>query len=178
MGIRGIRLASLVVVAGSAFLLAACAQSTVPSAGSAAPVATVTVTTTTPAPQPTTTTAATTTTHAATSIVTVTATPEATVEAPEPTVTVTADPGVGLVRAEMCSYQDYYTLSQGSDRFVDVRLLQSVLSALNYDVGPIDGVFGSVTADAVRRYQTNHGLVVDGVVGDQTWMSLRDGFCG
>jgi peptidoglycan hydrolase-like protein with peptidoglycan-binding domain len=37
------------------------------------------------------------------------------------------------------------------------------------DPGPIDGVFGSRTAAAVRAYQTDRGVPVDGVVGDLTW---------
>jgi len=35
-----------------------------------------------------------------------------------------------------------------------------------------DGVFGSATESSVRRYQQNENLVVDGIVGKQTWTSL------
>ena len=35
--------------------------------------------------------------------------------------------------------------------------------------GAIDGVFGPHTATAVRAYQTDRGVPVDGVVGDLTW---------
>jgi peptidoglycan hydrolase-like protein with peptidoglycan-binding domain len=37
------------------------------------------------------------------------------------------------------------------------------------DPGPIDGNFGSRTESAVRAYQTQQNIAVDGVVGDQTW---------
>ena len=37
------------------------------------------------------------------------------------------------------------------------------------DPGPIDGSFGSRTESAVRAYQSQHNLTVDGIVGDQTW---------
>ena len=37
------------------------------------------------------------------------------------------------------------------------------------DPGPIDGSFGSRTESAVRAYQTQQNLTVDGIVGDQTW---------
>ena len=103
--------------------------------------------------------------------------PESTPQAPQPTVTVTRDPGFGLVRGELCSQQDFFTISEGSDNTQAVRLLQAALASLNYDVGPIDGDFGPVTTSAVMRYQSNHGLVVDGLVGDQTWTSLRSGLC-
>ena len=37
------------------------------------------------------------------------------------------------------------------------------------DPGPIDGNFGPRTESAVRAYQTQQNIAVDGVVGDQTW---------
>lgn len=38
----------------------------------------------------------------------------------------------------------------------------------------VDGSFGPATDSAVRSYQTKTGLVVDGVVGNNTWGSLVD----
>jgi hypothetical protein len=40
----------------------------------------------------------------------------------------------------------------------------------------IDGIFGSDTDDAVRAFQTLLGLSVDGIVGQQTWNHLVDGY--
>jgi peptidoglycan hydrolase-like protein with peptidoglycan-binding domain len=37
------------------------------------------------------------------------------------------------------------------------------------DPGPIDGAFGHRTKAAVRAYQEDRGVPVDGVVGDLTW---------
>jgi len=35
-----------------------------------------------------------------------------------------------------------------------------------------DGIFGPITAGAVRSFQGVHDLVVDGIVGNQTWPAL------
>ena len=40
----------------------------------------------------------------------------------------------------------------------------------------IDGIFGPVTNDAVRAFQTLLGLSVDGIVGPQTWNHLDNGY--
>jgi peptidoglycan hydrolase-like protein with peptidoglycan-binding domain len=40
----------------------------------------------------------------------------------------------------------------------------------------IDGIFGPVTNDAVRAFQTLLGLSVDGIVGPQTWNHLVNGY--
>jgi len=40
----------------------------------------------------------------------------------------------------------------------------------------VDGIFGSVTNDAVRAFQTLLGLPVDGIVGPQTWNYLVNGY--
>lgn len=36
----------------------------------------------------------------------------------------------------------------------------------------VDGVFGPGTAQAVKDWQTAHGLSADGIVGDATWSKL------
>jgi peptidoglycan hydrolase-like protein with peptidoglycan-binding domain len=40
----------------------------------------------------------------------------------------------------------------------------------------IDGIFGPVTNEAVRAFQTILGLTVDGIVGPQTWNHLVNGY--
>ena len=42
--------------------------------------------------------------------------------------------------------------------------VQSNLSALGYEPGPIDGLFGPLTSGAIREYQIDHGLPPDGQV--------------
>ena len=43
-----------------------------------------------------------------------------------------------------------------------------------YSVGPcgIDGDFGRATLAAVKAFQSDHGLVVDGIVGSKTRKEL------
>lgn len=62
-------------------------------------------------------------------------------------------------------------LRRGS-RGVNVTYLQQRLTAQGYGVGAIDGIFGQKTLEAVKAYQADYGLKVDGVVGAKTWASL------
>jgi len=63
------------------------------------------------------------------------------------------------------------TLRRGS-KGGPVKGLQNALQARSYDPGPIDGVFGSVTENAVSDFQRDYGLTADGVVGPITWQAL------
>ncbi|GGR97262.1 hypothetical protein GCM10010169_47280 [Micromonospora fulviviridis] len=63
------------------------------------------------------------------------------------------------------------TLRQGS-RGAAVTQLQTRLTALRYDVGGVDGIFGPSTHHAVVAFQKVNGLVRDGIVGPRTWAAL------
>ncbi|WP_041259837.1 peptidoglycan-binding protein [Pseudofrankia inefficax] len=54
----------------------------------------------------------------------------------------------------------------------DVELLQDALAAVGYDPGRLDGIYGPLTASAVRRYQGVRGIAQDGIVGPATWEAL------
>lgn len=58
----------------------------------------------------------------------------------------------------------------------DVKELQSYLIQLNYSCGSwgADGEFGDATEYAVRKFQSEHALVVDGVVGPKTIAMIMD----
>ena len=57
-----------------------------------------------------------------------------------------------------------------------VREYQLLLEGLGYYGGPIDEVHGALTDAAVRNFQSDHALSVDGIVGDQTWLALIDAY--
>ena len=67
------------------------------------------------------------------------------------------------------------TLRKGS-KGDTVRELQTMLLKLGYDLGPcgIDGDFGKATETAVRSFQSDHRLTVDGIVGKITWAELGE----
>jgi N-acetylmuramoyl-L-alanine amidase len=55
----------------------------------------------------------------------------------------------------------------------DVTALQTQLLELGYDVVRADGVFGATTAEGLRAFQRDYGLVPDGVCGPATLRALR-----
>lgn len=48
----------------------------------------------------------------------------------------------------------------------DVKTLQKKLNCI------VDGVFGTITEEAVKSFQKSKGLTADGIVGDKTWKAL------
>lgn len=64
------------------------------------------------------------------------------------------------------------TVKMGS-RVTDVTYLQQALTDLGYECGKIDGIFGVKTLEAVKAFQKDHNLVVDGIVGAKTWAALK-----
>lgn len=67
----------------------------------------------------------------------------------------------------------YKTIRRGNHGEL-VKQLQTKLNAIGYDIGicGIDGDFGTATEKAVKQFQKDHGLTVDGVVGPKTWAAL------
>ncbi len=62
------------------------------------------------------------------------------------------------------------------DRGAAVVKLQDYLKILGYDVGKADGIFGGQTSAALRTFQSDKGLKVDGVAGVKTWAAIDKAF--
>lgn len=93
----------------------------------------------------------------------------------------------GLSASGVCDRQTWSALVEAGhqlgDRFLyrrtpmlrgdDVAELQRRMSTLGFDPGRIDGIFGDETADALRDFQRNAGLPVDGICGRRTLSDLE-----
>lgn len=55
-----------------------------------------------------------------------------------------------------------------------IKQVQQLLAYLGYDPGAVDGVDGKNTQAAVRAFQTQEYLTVDGIAGEQTQIRLKD----
>ena len=65
-----------------------------------------------------------------------------------------------------------YRMIDKSMAGTDVAVLQAILTARGYYTGPLDGIFGDALDAAVRKFQREHDLDPDGVVGPLTWAEL------
>jgi murein L,D-transpeptidase YcbB/YkuD len=64
-----------------------------------------------------------------------------------------------------------FPLVRRGDQEHPVRTLQYLLRARGHTVD-VDGIFGPLTEAAVRAFQQEKGLAVDGIVGPNTWSAL------
>ena len=65
----------------------------------------------------------------------------------------------------------YFNLRRGS-KGTEVTRLQAALNAQGYNCGEADGIFGVKTEMAVRAFQQENGLAVDGIAGKATQAAL------
>jgi zinc D-Ala-D-Ala carboxypeptidase len=65
------------------------------------------------------------------------------------------------------------TVRKGS-RNNDVKVLQERLNTLGFKCGKADGIFGTNTEVAVKKFQDAEWLYPDGIVGAATWAALEN----
>ncbi len=63
-------------------------------------------------------------------------------------------------------------LSKVGSRGNEVKAIQQELKDRGLYSGDVDGIFGSATESAVKRFQKQQGLTVDGIAGPQTLAKL------
>lgn len=63
-------------------------------------------------------------------------------------------------------------LLKSGDQGIQVKYLQQGLKIMCCNPGSIDSSFGPGTQVAVRKFQEEWGIAVDGIVGDETWNCL------
>lgn len=64
-------------------------------------------------------------------------------------------------------------LKQGC-RGEDVKILQTKLNTLGYNAGKTDGIFGIKTKTAVMNFQKSARIIIDGIVGKNTYLKLNE----
>jgi len=71
------------------------------------------------------------------------------------------------------AYAASVPLLQPGDQSANVKTLQTDLNAAGYSVGKPDGIFGPGTESVLKKFQTEHHLSADGIVGASTWKALQ-----
>lgn len=59
-------------------------------------------------------------------------------------------------------------LSKYGSRGNEVKTIQDKLKRWGYYTGSVDGIYGSLTVSAVKKFQQKNGLTVDGIAGTKT----------
>lgn len=65
-----------------------------------------------------------------------------------------------------------YAISRYGSTGNEVKQIQTKLKQWGYYEGKVDGIFGSKTLSAVKKFQSKNGLKVDGIVGSKTLSAL------
>lgn len=84
----------------------------------------------------------------------------------------TATTGASNTSSNSTGYVFTLSLSLGSSN-AQVTALQNLLTQQGFYSGPVTGYYGSLTATAVEKFQTAHGLSAVGIVGPATRAALN-----
>ena len=80
---------------------------------------------------------------------------------------------VSFVGADGTVYNDVYVLKENCSVGADGKLPPAELFSRLYNPGTIYGIFGNNTVKAVKEFQKDNNLDVDGIVGNKTWAKLK-----
>lgn len=88
--------------------------------------------------------------------------------------------GIGTIAAVKTDDSSVSTLSKMGSRGEEVRRIQQKLKNWGYYTGSVDGIYGSQTQSAVRKFQRDNGLTVDGIAGPKTlsYLGISSGSSG
>ena len=87
---------------------------------------------------------------------------------------------IGTIAAVQAGDDSVSTLSKMGSRGDEVRRIQQKLKNWGYYTGSVDGIYGSQTQNAVRKFQRDNGLTVDGIAGPKTlsYLGISSGSSG
>ena len=75
---------------------------------------------------------------------------------------------ISFIMALSSQYNQVEALSKYGSRGSEVRTIQEKLKRWGYYNGSVDGIYGSQTVTAVKKFQKKNGLQVDGIAGTKT----------
>ena len=75
---------------------------------------------------------------------------------------------ISFIAALAMKNTEVLALSKYGSRGSEVRTIQDKLKRWGYYTGSVDGIYGSQTVSAVKKFQQKNGLTVDGIAGTKT----------
>lgn len=87
---------------------------------------------------------------------------------------------IGTIAAVQSGDNSISTLSKMGSRGDEVRRIQQKLKSMGYYTGSVDGIYGTQTQSAVKKFQRDNGLDVDGIAGPKTlsYLGISSGSSG
>lgn len=77
-----------------------------------------------------------------------------------------------LISFIVFNINNVYSLSKYGSRGNEVKQIQTKLKNWGYYNGNVDGIYGSQTLSAVKKFQKKNGLAVDGIAGEKTLKAM------
>lgn len=79
---------------------------------------------------------------------------------------------LSIITVSFVFMSESFGLSKYGSSGSEVKSIQKKLKQWGYYDGNVDGIYGSKTLSAVKKFQKKNGLKVDGVVGNETLKAL------